>query len=590
MPYYYHIEHLALLRLLSSQAPESVEYGRTYVLDYLAILKRRRRYFFSTALLILTLAVVLAFHWSNYRSAATVQIEGSEIPAGVTAPIGMSSGEMLEALADQRISQIEQKVTSTASLVDIITKFNLYPNKRQTVPIADLTEYLHSKIKVGLVSSNLANPAAANKESPEQLSAIAFTVAFDYSEPLITQQVTNELVTRFLDEDLKMRREQAQQTAAFLGAQITALEGTLADQEKKIADFRATHGDSRPEALMFNQQTSQGITLSIQNLDSQITANEGTQGSLRGQITNVDPYSRVIADGQVLTTPAIQLKALQAQYSTLTAQYGPDHPDVVKAKHQIESLQAEIGSKGGTAPAPDTAQLKAQIADLQTNLNAAKKTQGTRKTPDVVSLTHQLEKLQAQLAEQNTSARDNHLKADADNPAYLELVSQLHSLEEQHKSLQEQRAGLVEQQKKYQMALSETPGISEQEMASLSRDYDNAQLRYRELKEKKMAADMGTQMQEQRIGERLVVIKPPQLTTKTQPSRMLLLLGGFMLSVMGGIASVVVAEAIGQSIHGTQHLGNLVGIAPLVSVPYLYTSSELGRLVRVRQRFFGNNY
>lgn len=85
--------------------------------------------------------------------------------------------------------------------------------------------------------------------------------------------------------------------------------------------------------------------MNLQNLDSQITANEGTQGSMRAQLATVDPYSRVIADGQVLTTPRIQLKALEAQYSTLTAQYGPDYPDVVKARHQIAALKAQINEK-----------------------------------------------------------------------------------------------------------------------------------------------------------------------------------------------------------------------------------------------------
>ena len=98
--------------------------------EYLEILKRRRKQFVWTALIIMALSAVLAFSWSNYRSTATVQIEGSQIPAGVTTPIGMSPTEMLEAMADQRISEIEQKVTATASLADIITKFDLYPRAR----------------------------------------------------------------------------------------------------------------------------------------------------------------------------------------------------------------------------------------------------------------------------------------------------------------------------------------------------------------------------------------------------------------------------------------------------------------------------
>src|SRR4029077_3821287 len=134
---------------------------------------------------------------------------------------------------------------------------------------------------------------------------------------------------------------------------------SMADQEKKIAEFQEKHGITRPEVMMFNQQAAANAAMNMQGLDTQIASNEGTQGSIRAQLALVDPYSRVIADGQVLTTPATQLKALQAQYATLTAQYGPTHPDVVKLEHQIESLKKETG--GGSRI--ESGQLKAQIRD-----------------------------------------------------------------------------------------------------------------------------------------------------------------------------------------------------------------------------------
>src|SRR5271155_3549558 len=136
---------------------------------------------------------------------------------------------------------------------------------------------MRSKIKLNFISSAVSNPAAAQKESAEQLSAIAFTISFDYSNPQIAQQVTNELVTRFLDEDLKQRRIQTHETSEFLAAQIKDLEAMMADQEKKIADFRAQHGESGPSMMMFEQQGAANTAFSIQNLDSQITSNEGTQ-------------------------------------------------------------------------------------------------------------------------------------------------------------------------------------------------------------------------------------------------------------------------------------------------------------------------
>ena len=63
----------------------------------------------------------------------------------------------------------------------------------------------------------------------------------------------------------------------------------------------------------------------------------------------------------------------------------------------------------------------------------------------------------------------------------------------------------VRRQQFGQHAVAENPML-EQEMARLSRDYENAQLRYRDLKEKKMAADMDEQMIQDRKGQRLSVV------------------------------------------------------------------------------------
>jgi len=544
--------------------------------DYLSILKRRKKWFFITAAVLFALSALFSLSWSNYRASATVEVEPSEVPASVTMPIGMSASDMSQALADLRISHIQQKVLSTGSLVDIITKFNLYPGARESTPIADVADKMRKKIRLDLVSSALANPASAQKASAGQLSAIAFTLSFDYSDPLIAQQVTNEIVTRFLDEDLKDRRTQAKETSAFLAAQITALEATMAEQEKKIAEFRATHGDTRPEALLFNQQAAANIFQNLRNLESQITTVEGTQGALRAQLATVDPYSRVIADGQVLTTPRIQLKALQAQLTTLSAQYGPNHPDVIKTRNQIEALEAQVGGTGASAA------LKAKITDTRANLAAAQKTKGPDH-PDVLSLQNQLKNLEQQLAQAKSSSDPGAIKNDADNPAYLQIVAQLHSAEEQHKSLLTQRDSLLEQQAKYQQAVAANPAV-EQQLAFLSRDYDNSQLRYRELKEKKMAADMGEKMEQERKGQRLIVINPPELPLDTQPSRLLILLAGFMFSLMGGAAGLAAAQLFSQSVIGARHLGALAGAPPLVTIPHITTKEERRFLGRRRRR------
>lgn len=539
------------------------------VRDMLAILIRQRRTFLYTALIIFVIAMTFVLRWSNYRSQATVQIEQSYIANNVT-----NANAIVESIADQRINQIQQKVTSLESLAEIINKYNLYPGTRDNVPVSTTADRMRSKIKVDLVSGAISNPAAAQKQTAEQLSAIAFNLSFDYPDPQTAQQVTDELVTRFLDEDLKQRRQEAAETSGFLDSQIKALENSMAEQEKAIADFRAKHGESGPAALMFNQQAAANASMALQNLDTQITTNEGIQGSLKGQLAMVDPYSRVIADGQMVTTPATQLKALESQYATLTGQYGPNHPDVIKARRQIAALKATMG------PQSKAAQLEAKITDVKTNLAAAKATKG-EDHPDVKSLEKQLKSLQdEQEKQEKVEGSDDSIVSDADNPAYLQLASQLKSAEAQHKALLAQRDTLVEQQQKYEQTIAANPGI-EQEMARLTRDYDNAQLRYRELKERKMAADMNEQLELDRKGQRLVVINPPAVPDSTQPKRILLALGAIALSLMGGLSAVIVAEVIKQSIHGASHLARLVGAPPLVIIPHIYTEQERDHVSRI---------
>jgi uncharacterized protein involved in exopolysaccharide biosynthesis len=543
--------------------------------DYLAIFNRRRKPFLITVVAVLALAFVVVINWSRYQSEATIQVQAPDIPEGMTTPIAMQASSMMEVLADQQIQQIQQKVVSASSLIDIITKFNLYPAERRSHPIGDVVEAMRKKIKLTLISADLANPAIAARMQAGQLSAIAFTISFTYSDPLTAQRVANELVSRILDEDLKQHRTQSRETADFLGGQIAALEKSLDEQEKKISAYKTEHPMARPETLVLNQQQVAMTELSLEQLQGQISTIERSRGDIRTQLASVDPYSRVIADGQVMTTPAIQLKALQAKFATLSTQYGPDHPDVIRLRHQIEALQGELGG------AEDTANVQAEIRDTRTNLAAAQKTYGPDH-PDVLELKRKLAELEGHLA---TAAHDpashTEIKKDADNPAYLMLVAQLNSLEQQYQATVQQKVALEHQRDAFMRSVATTPAV-EQELASLSRDYDNAQLRYRELKEKKLAADMTDQMEQGRIAQRLVVIDPPSLPSNTHPSRFMLLAVGLFGSIGCGLAAIIVAEMVSRSVHGVRHIASLTGDVPLVVVPHIYTKDENRKLKRMR--------
>jgi polysaccharide chain length determinant protein (PEP-CTERM system associated) len=497
--------------------------------DALAILIRRRTAALGAMVAVFALSVAFAFLWPpKYRSTGTIQIQQPDIPKEVVDSSDPNVARAVEAFADQRIQQIQQKIIATANLVDVITKLNLYEDLRQTTPIAGVVARMQRDIKLDLLSADLANPSAASRLQPGQLAAIAFTISFDYRDPVTAQHVDNELVSRFLDEDLKIRREQATDTSSFLADQSAQLEASLSEQEKRIADFLSQHAGERSEDLSFNMQMAAQTASSVDSISQQLAGLSQQRSTAEQNLASIQPFAVSTSDGQSLVSPASQLKALQTKYTTLSGQYGPSHPDVVTVKKQIDALQLQVNKGQG--------------------------------------------------------ANDSGAAGNADNPAYLVIQSELKSIEGQIAVLRAQQVDARKQHELYEKRVAETPAV-EREYATLSRDYENAQLRYREVKEKKMSADMNEKLEQGRKGERLVVIDSPDLPSSPHfPPRGIVVLLGFILSASAGFGGALLAENISGSVQSAQHLAQLIGTPPLVAVPPILTEADRRRLRVVRIR------
>ncbi|MGH1402760.1 MAG: GumC family protein [Alphaproteobacteria bacterium] len=538
-------------------------------LEYISVLRRRRATFIIVFSAIFTISLAFALSWSKYRAYATVEVARPEISMEA---LETSNGAMLSAaaLADLQISRLKQTVLSTSSLAEIIAKLDLYPKAREKMPIAYIAQDMSKKINLKLVSTSLANPASAQKATTFQLSAIAFILSFEYSDPLKAQKTVNELVTRFLDADLRERRETAQKTSIFLQGQIDILTESLEEQEKKIAEFRAQNGNMRADALAFNQQASVTTTSRLLAIESEIVSNLGLIGALRAQLAQTEPYALIIGEsGETLTTPALQLRALKSQYTTLKSKYGNQHPDVLKAARQIKAMEKEVSAR----PQNHASRIKAKIYDVEAKISVTEKSYGIEH-PDLKSLKTQLNKLKSELKDIGTGSNNAQgIKEDADNPAYLQIVAQLQAAEQQQSALTQQRDEIKSQQQHFQKAIEENP-VFEQKLASLTRDYDNMMLLYRELTARKLAADMSKTIEEGHSGHRLAVINPPELPRGTEPSRKIILVAGFLFSIMAGLSTVLGLQILSQKIIGPQHLESIVGVAPLVTVPAFKSYDE----------------
>ncbi|MCG7957897.1 MAG: lipopolysaccharide biosynthesis protein, partial [Candidatus Thiodiazotropha taylori] len=212
--------------------------------DYLAILKRRKKQLIIPATLILLLSLGLAVGLpSIYRAEATILIEQQEIPSELVR-------STVTSYAGERIQVISQRVMTTENLGKIIDSYGLYKDERDDTSLTLLSEELREDIELEMISADVIDPRSGRPT----IATIAFKLSFSNKNPRIAQKVTNELVSLYLDENLRQRTQSALETSTFLSTEADRLNQEITELEVSLADFKKKHVDNLPELQSLNIQ------------------------------------------------------------------------------------------------------------------------------------------------------------------------------------------------------------------------------------------------------------------------------------------------------------------------------------------------
>ncbi len=80
------------------------------------------------------------------------------------------------------------------------------------------------------------------------------------------------------------------------------------------------------------------------DLDQQIRTLEERKNYLEGELATIKPNTPIMSvTGERILDSVERLRALRAEYAGASANFAPDHPDIVKMKQEIEALEKETG-------------------------------------------------------------------------------------------------------------------------------------------------------------------------------------------------------------------------------------------------------
>lgn len=533
--------------------------------DYSALLQRRRSLILAIGTLLLAASAALAFFLpAVYRSTATILIEEQEIPSDLVR-------SAIATYADQRIETIKQQVLSRSTLWRIVEQYDLYKRLRKRSPTEEVLERFTKDIQIDVLNVKVIDRRTQN---PTQ-ATIAFTLAYDGETPAQAQKVANELTSLFLGENLKTRERHAHETTAFLKREAENLARHISELEEKISIVKRRADGALPELMQLNMQLMNQAQRELIDADRDIRSFRERKTYLEGELATLKPHTPIIsASGERLLDTGERLKALRAQYASVSAYMLPDHPDMIKLKQELASLEKETGgaderdelSKRLTAA-------RAALADLGERASDAH--------PDVVRARELAASLEREL---QASARRPAIPSAVkpENPAYINIQSQFTSTKAMLDSLESARVDLKRRMAEYAKRL-ETTSTIEPEYLDLVRDRETSVHKHQEITSRLMEAQVSEELEVQRKGERFSLINPPALPEKPdRPNRLAILLLGVFLAVGGGIGAGVAMDNIDRTIHTVEQFSRAMQGMTVAVIPYLPSESELASLGRRR--------
>ena len=486
--------------------------------DYLRMLRRRRWSILFTSLLVTLLTLLVAVLLpATYSSRSTILIEEQEVPREFVV-------STITSYAAQQIQVISQRVLTAENISEIADRHDLFvsPTTGRQPPATIVADAFRSRMALELVSADVIDPQSGRPRE----ATIAFTLSFSDGSPTVAQRITSELVTLFLDENLRDRTERVRSTETFLDAQADALEEEISRIASEIAEIKEENGAALPELYQYNLSSLDRSVGELGDLDRRLRALRTQRLEIDGNLRLADPNSAdLMSTGETLYGLHGQLQALYSEYQQKSTRYLDEHPDMTRLRQRIDEVEAAIASSD-----------------------------------------------------------DSEMVKAASNPSYVLLQTRLAAIDTEIQALSGKRPELEAKVSRFERLLSMSPSV-EIEYNARIRDLQTTQQKYQEVRSKQREAELSENMEQERKGQRFNMVEPPNLPLEpSSPNRKVILAIGVIFALAAGIAVGLLLEALDGTVYDARHLARITGVPPFAVVGYIETEAETARTLMLRKR------
>jgi polysaccharide chain length determinant protein (PEP-CTERM system associated) len=491
--------------------------------EYIAIVLRRRWWILLP--LFLSWLAVWGVSWflpTTYQSEALISAEQQKVS-------DLYVMENVNVNLQNRLQSTTQQILSHASLKAIIDRFKLYstpPRMSGFFKPKDPIDQMRNDIKIELVGA----PGYRGE-------FFTFKIHYSADTPELAQQVNSELTSLFINENVKAQRQLSESTTAFLENELTDARAKMEEQEAQVSIFKARHAGNLPGQLQSNVQILAGLQAQLASTQHALDTSKQQKIYLESLLQQYQSAQASLgADSTVVSTQVLdkELQDLRLQIQNLRTRYTDGHPDIVALKDKIAKTEA----------------LRKQ-SELEIASN--------RQTGEP---TNAIDFYAAEGVQRGSPT------------AIMQLLSQLKANQMEIKNEQQHAKDLELQTAAYQARLNLTPE-TEQELAGISRGFEEAKFNYNSLLQKQTQSQLATSLGQQQQGQQFRIIDPPKLPDKpSAPNRFLISLMGLVVGSVLGLGVATFLELTDVRFRQEKDLEGILPARMLVGIPRLSTPQE----------------
>ncbi len=433
----------------------------------------------------------------------------------------------------QQVPEEFVQSTVTGSLQDRLNTIGQQILSRVKLEFIIKETGLYADLKKDLNMESIVNNMRKNIEInvPRQSrgrgnAAVAFSVAFYHKEPEVAQRITNKLASLYIEENLRFREDMARGTKSFLTMQLNKIENELKQREEALREFKQQFMGELPEQLETNLRALDQLQEQKSSVLASIRDAEDRQILLEQQLAEVPQYLAGSGSEEDLYR---QLEEHRQALASLRTRYTDRYPDVIRLKNEVKELEQSIAGGQKINPGGPTQE-----------------------------------------------------GAPLSNPAYTRLKNQIDANRFSVESLRKEIQVINWRMKGMQEKVANIPQ-REQEMMTLTRDYQTIKESYDSMMERKINAEIAENMETRQKSEQFRIIDPANFPHKpVKPNRLQILAIGLALGlgIGGGLAFVL--EFMDSSLRTVEEVKANFDLPVLGVIPTLILSEDIRRQ-RIKQ-------